>query len=335
MPEYPIPSWIAMGPPPNPAQAYISNLHLGVQIGQQNQRLQQERVLAEQQMQARSAEADRRSTLEEQKIEYDHQLAQAEMGLQQQKLDEAKQANAIKTAQAAREFQAQQAVQQDIASGMDPAQAMFRRAADLGLSAGDIGQLSRTVRMGTASKTPEFADTPHGAFYRTGEMSWKPVPQSVPAGVSNAATDVVDEEGEPTGYVQVQGARGQPKYLRKPTERPPGPPRLDPQTVAAMKINRSQRADLQKTLQNETLFNHYVEEFTKAHPKEKDPVSAARKNLEDQIAKLDEAYKFSAGSAGGGSGGAASGSKRFIFQRGKGIVPVTGGQDEAPPDEEE
>lgn len=143
--NYPIPPWAAMRAPPNPAEAYIQNLRLGVEIGQQNQRiaqeqkrLQQNRELAEMQIASREKEQEQRALREEQKLEMERARNEAEQGLKQQQLDEAKKLTDAKVQQAALQFQATQRVQAAVAGGEDPAKAMFREAAGLRLPAGDL-----------------------------------------------------------------------------------------------------------------------------------------------------------------------------------------------------
>lgn len=331
--DYPMPSWISQPPSPSPAAAYISSLHQGAQIGMEQQRLQQQAVLAQQEMQARQQERDRRDELERQQIEYDHALKTAELGMQQQKLDEAKQFTDMQIQESARRYQAQQAVQADIDAGVDPATAMFKRAADLGMHAGDIGAIGKLANPPT-DKAPIPFDIGDGRqVVRLSPERWQVLPPAKPA---------------PSSELQQATVRGQPiegvykdylgRTVKQPTSRA-----LNPEIVAKMKTIDAQRREYRSRLSNKAQFDSEVQtvlrDFHKSPTTDlKWATDYAKNNLSQRIADLDRQYNALAASLGGGGSGAGARKLRVlsITPAGQGqaiSAPEPATEDLTPPDE--
>lgn len=290
---YPIPPWIAMQAPPNPASAYISALHEGAQLGLERDQMQQRRQLAEQELQARQTEQEQRHELEQQKLQYDHALQTAELGLQQQKLDESNQLNQIKIQEASRKFAAQQRVQAAIASGTKPEEAMFAEAANLDLGGGDLAALLK------ASKPPPSLGGVYdiGEGYRAvntsqGARKILPPPKPAPTGEVQPATT---PDGQPIPNTFI-GPKGQTIHQAR-----------DPNDPAVVKrqILLKQRGDIAKTLSTPALLAAAVQREMVDNPKENQKTARAKvlKTLEDKLADIDKQIQGTAtGSSKGGGG---------------------------------
>lgn len=287
--DYAIPSWISQPPSPSPAASYITSLHQGAQIGLEQQQLQQRAVLAQQELNARQQEQAQRMQLEQQQIEYDHALKTAELGMQQQKLDEAKQLTDLQIAESARRFSAQQAVQADIDSGVDPATAMFRRAADLGMHAGDIGALSRAVHPppGLTGGMEEIGDGYRAI--QTGPNTRKIIAPPKAPFSGELTQGTVNGEVVPGVLF---GPKGQEIIQRPKT--------ADPGVVAKLRTIDAQRRELRARLSNKAQFESEVETIMRDfHSKDRKwATDYAKNNLAQRIADLDKAYDALAGQSG-------------------------------------
>ena len=320
-PNYAIPPWLAQRAAPNPAEAYIDSLRQGAQLAQENKALEQRRELAEMELQARQAAQAAEEQRKQTEIEYDHALRQEQIGLEQQRISEAKALTDQKIQEAGRRFAAQQRVQQAIAAGASPEKAMFDEAANLDMSAGDIGALARVLRSGQAAK-PNIQETPYGPMLQTGSgpgAGFKPIARPPATVATPQAQDVPDESGNPSGLLSVTDQAGrQHFYPRRPPPKPPGDEAAKDAAKRAAALNRTQRRDLERILEVPALFQSRLSAYLATHKKmsQEDATAALTKQIEAQIKKLDDDYKA-------GFGGA---SHRFDATTGK-IVPVSSAVD--------
>lgn len=146
MANYAIPNWIQ--PPESLAGRYLQGIQIGNEI--QNQRAQ----LAEAQNRfainasIQQQQLQQQALAQQQRLEVEKAYHNQLIDLQQQQLKEVEQVNAVKTQQAARQFQAQQAFQQRVASGEDPADVLMQLGPQMGMHAGDMGAILRSRKAG-------------------------------------------------------------------------------------------------------------------------------------------------------------------------------------------
>lgn len=170
MPQYATPPWLAQPAAPNPAEAFIQNLHVGAQIGMEKQRLQQQAVQAQMAAQARADELERRHALEAQQIEIDRAHQQQAAELKQRELAQQEQVVQMRAQEAAQRFTARQRYQQRYqelsATGIDPdraaATAALENAPQLGISASEIGAFTKALHP-KSILPPKFMTSPGGA----------------------------------------------------------------------------------------------------------------------------------------------------------------------------
>lgn len=152
---FPIPPWIAQHAAPNPAEAFISQLHTGAQIGLESarmgleadqqanqlrmaqQRMQQEqsnlaaKLSADQQMaqlewQSRMAIADQANQQRQQKMLIDQAIKQEQLGIAQDRVDVAASIAEAKARDSAQSFADTAAFAQEVAAGVDIPTALSR-----------------------------------------------------------------------------------------------------------------------------------------------------------------------------------------------------------------
>ena len=294
-PSYVLPPWLAQRAAPNPAEVYIDSLRQGAQLAQENKALEQRRELAEMELQARQAAQAAEDQRKQTEIEYEHALRQEQLGLERQKLEEAKALTDQKIQESARRFAAQQRVQQAIASGVSPEQAMFNEGANLDMPAGDFAAVARLLHGQQAAK-PNIQETPYGPMLQTGSgpgAGFKPIAQAPSNVAAPQAREVPDESGAPSGLLSVTDQAGrQHFYPRRP---PPKSSKDDAAKEAAKRaaaLNRTQRRDLERILEVPALFQSRLSAFLATHKKmsQEDATAALTEEIQSQIKKLDEDY---------------------------------------------
>lgn len=141
MADYPLPPWLT--PRTDPAQAFVTSMHLGAQIAQQQNQLQAEQERAQMETQARQQALQQQTLRAQQQIEMQRAYHDAVVGLRQDQLDQVSQANQLKAQVAARKFAAQQQFRQRVAAGEPASKVMMELGPEMGASAGDFGAALR------------------------------------------------------------------------------------------------------------------------------------------------------------------------------------------------
>lgn len=244
-----------MAPPPNPATAYISNLHTGAQIGLAQAQLAQRAQLAEQELEARERERQQRAVREQQEIEFEHAYKQAELGMQQQKLAEEKQLSDLKVQDAARRFAAQQRVQMAIASGQSPEEAMLAEAANLDMGAGDLGALMR-AKMARTPFQPKTEEINGTKLVQLGPNRWAQVRE--PPGMRDYGPVQTEDLGGGAMAVTRKGSPGVHVIKRGESK-----PRLSLAALASLAKEMPTLADEAKRKGKDSMAAKMLDKITK------------------------------------------------------------------------
>lgn len=148
MPGVQIPPWLQ---PPPEAEIFAASARAGAQIAAEQQKLQQQAVMAQMEMQAKQQIAERNAQLDEQQRAVDGAYKQQQIDLHKRELDQAAQTLQEKTQQAAQMFQVKKQYQQRVQAGEDPFHVMLELGPMMG--AGTGGEMQAASRI-----SPEILD---------------------------------------------------------------------------------------------------------------------------------------------------------------------------------
>ena len=162
--------------PANPAKNYMEAYQVSAQIAEANQRLQQQAANAEkshqdeqQRLQIEQQQFQQKQLMDQQRSEVLNQYHQSQLGLANQKLEEASKANQIKIQQAADKSSAMMEASSRIKNGEDPSSVWM----ELGPRTGNMGGMGSLIRaqQATAPKELEIRDEGNQQFYRAHPLS--------------------------------------------------------------------------------------------------------------------------------------------------------------------
>src|SRR5256885_2428843 len=130
-PSYSIPPWLQIHPE-QIAQNFTQGLHIGAQIRMQRERLSQQAVMENMELQAKREENDKRHLREQQQLEMQKAWHDTQAGLRQRALDEAQQKIDVQTQAAARQFAARRKYEDLFGQSGDAEQAALEAGPDMG-----------------------------------------------------------------------------------------------------------------------------------------------------------------------------------------------------------
>lgn len=172
----------------DPAQEYLGGFSQGAQLQEANARIAE----ASQHLQAQQQEAQMHHELEQKRLEQNSRLEQqqleiskayhdAQVGMQMQRLEEAKKVNEWKMQKFAQQAQVQMQARQRIASGEDPTKVWMELGPEMGFTGSGQASISRAAQ---AKIPPTLQTQQEGGqtYYQSGQRPWIHVPnQRAPA----------------------------------------------------------------------------------------------------------------------------------------------------------